>query len=261
METWLREVNESFLALAFLVLLMGAAHVGYRLAQRQPSRAEAASQIAAVQGAVFGLLALLLAFTFSLAISRFDTRKEMLRDEANAIGTTYLRAQLLPEPMRSRVPPLLRAYVGTRFELHEVSFVPARLREVSRRSGALHTRLWEEAVAASRTDRESKVIPLFVMSLNEMIDMHAKHLAAIRNLIPPWLFMLLFAVALVALGVTGYGSGPNRTQAFVLNALMALVITAVTMLIFDLHRPARGFIRVDMAPMVDLRDGMGAGSR
>jgi hypothetical protein len=259
MEVWMHEVNEFLLFSGFLAALVGVAELGYRLSRRvHPGDAEVSSQVAATQAAVLGLLALLLGFTFSLAMARFEARKELLRDEANAIGTTYLRSELLPEPMRGRVAGLLRNYLSTRFELHEVSFMPDKLLEVHQRSSVLQSLLWADAVSAARAAPESEMVALFVDSLNETIDMHGMRMAAVRNHVPSWIFVLLFLVAIVALGLTGYASGPKHKQAFVLNSLVALLIGAVTLLIFDLHRPARGFIRVELASMEDLRASMKA---
>jgi hypothetical protein len=242
------------LILALSAILLVAAELGFRVGRRirEP---EDRMQASAVQGTVLGLVALLLGFTFSMAMDRYEARKELLRDEANAIGTTLLRAQLLPEPMRSRVPGLLRSYVDTRFELTKDSFLPEKLQQVHQRSLALQDRLWAQAVAAA-AERDSEMTSLFVDSLNETIDMHGKRMAAIRNRIPMWIMALLLLLSTVGLGLTGYASGPSHRRAFLLNALVALLIATVTILIVDLHRPAQGAIQIDMSSMVDLRDSM-----
>jgi hypothetical protein len=258
MDGWLNLVNEGFLFAGFFVLLLLAAEVGFRLAKHaRGANGEVSSHASAIQGAVLGLLALLLGFTFSLAMSRFEARKEVWRDESNSIGTTYLRAQLLPEPMGTRIQTLLRSYVETRLELAADGFLPERMADVNRRSGALHQQMWEQLVAASHANgADSELVSLFAESLNQTIDFHSTRVAAIRYHVPGAIFLLLFVVAIVSLGLTGYASGPNHLHSFALNALVATLITLVTLLTFDLHRPTRGIITLDTTGLVELRDSM-----
>lgn len=256
MEAWLNEVNEVATGIVLLVLLVVAAELGHYLARREAREGGVVpAQASAMQGAVLGLLALLLGFTFSLAMDRFESRKALLRDEANSIGTTYLRTQLLPEPMRSSLPPLLRRYVDTRLDLFASGYQPERLSEVHARATQLHKQMWAQAVAAGRV-ADSEMTSLFVDALNQTIDMHGLRMASIRNRIPAALFLLLFAVSLVALGLSGYASGPRLRQARTLNLVMALMITLVTMLVFDLHRPARGLVQADPVALIELRDSL-----
>lgn len=257
-DTWLSEANEGLLFAVFFVLLLLTAEAGFRLARHaRLENGQVSSQASAIQGAVLGLLALLLGFTFSLAVSRFEARKEIWRDEANAIGTTYLRAQLLPEPMSTRVQTLLRSYVETRFELAAFGHDAARVRAVHARSSALQTEMWNQVLAVARgREVDAEIVTLFAASLNQTIDLHNTRLAAIRNHVPAAIFLLLFLVAAASLGLTGYVSGPNHRQSFVLNTLVAALITLVTLLTFDLHRPTRGFITLKTTVLDELRDSV-----
>jgi hypothetical protein len=127
-----------------------------------------------IQAAVLGLLALLLGFTFSMAASRFEARKELVRDETNAIGTTYLRTQFLPEPYKSNAARLLRQYVDTRLELQQFSHIPESLADINVRTAHLQDQLWSEAVAVADRDPRSVPTGLFIQALNEVIDGHGK---------------------------------------------------------------------------------------
>jgi hypothetical protein len=258
MDGWLNLVNEELLFAGFFVLLLLAAEIGFRLAKHARSeKGEVSSHASTIQGAVLGLLALLLGFTFSLSMSRFEARKDVWRDEANSIGTTYLRAQLLPEPMGTRIQALLRSYTETRLELAEHGFEPERLSDVNARSTALHKQMWQQLVAASHASgADSELVSLFTDSLNETIDFHATRVATIRHRVPAAIFVLLFVVAIVSLGLTGYASGPNHLHSFALNALVAVLITLVTLVTFDLHRPTRGFITLDKTGLLELRNSM-----
>ena len=126
-----------------IVLL--SAEAGWRLGnyRRQRPQHEKDAPVGAVVGATLGLLAFLLAFTFGMAASRYDTRKQLVLQEANAIGTTYLRADMLPEPQRSEIRNLLREYAALRVGGVTSLMTP----EVMAQSGALHDRLWAQAVA------------------------------------------------------------------------------------------------------------------
>jgi hypothetical protein len=256
MEAFLNEMNEAALFCALLLLLLGAAELGYRLARGERREGEEASAHAsAMHGAVLGLLALLLGFTFSLSIDRLEARKALLRDEANVIGTTYLRTQLLPEPMRSRLPPLLRRYMDTRLELCAHGFESDQLPEIHARSSALHAQMWSEAVSAGRV-ADTEMTSLFVDALNQTIDMHGMRVASIRSRIPALLFGMLFAVSVAALGLCGYVAGPDYRRALALNGMTAVLIALVTTLVFDLQRPSRGLVRADPVALIELRDSM-----
>src|SRR5262249_52033807 len=143
---------------------------------------EKESPVGAMVGSILGLLAFLLAFTFGLAASRFDTRRQTVLEEANAIGTTYLRARLLPEPQRSTLENLLREYVDVRIR----GVLENKLAEAAKRSEELQESLWSEAVkAANSKDSNPIMTSLFIQSLNETIDVHAKRvLVSVRSRIP-----------------------------------------------------------------------------
>src|SRR5690606_28962629 len=126
--------------------------------------------VGAMVGSILGLLALLLAFTFSLAASRFEARRQAVLEEANAIGTTYLRTRLLPEPERQELARLLREYVDVRLSAVQAG----QTAEAIKHSEELHEQLWQQAAAAAQKSSGSIMTGLFVQSLNEVIDLHAK---------------------------------------------------------------------------------------
>ena len=210
----------------------------------------------AMVGATLGLLAFMLAFTFGSAAERYDSRRQLLLDEANAIGTTYLRAGMLPE-RREEVRKLLRDYVDTRLQAVESK----RIAEGIRRSEQLQEQLWAQAVTLGERHPTSIVVGLFVQSLNEVIDVHAKRVTVgVRNRIPGAIWLALLAVAVLALAAMGYHAGlagPNRSLAQV---AVALTFSVVIALIGDLDRPQEGTLTVSQQALVDLRQSM-EGSR
>jgi hypothetical protein len=187
--------------------------------------------------------------------SRFDLRRQALLDEANAIGTTYLRTAMLPEPQRAPVRRLLRDYVDARLTAAAGTNVEAALRQ----SEQIHATLWNAAVAAAAQDPRSVPTGLFVQSLNELIDLHAKRVfASLRNRMPLTFWVALFSVALLAFLAMGYHEGLTTATRSPAVAVVTLTFAVVLWLIVDLDRPDEGFLRVSQAPMIDVRKMMGA---
>ena len=247
-----------FLATVAVILL--AVEGGFRLGQyrRRRSEQEDRPPVGEMVAATLALLAFMLAFTFGLAASRFDVRRGLVIDEANAIGTTYLRAGLLPEPHRSDVRSLLREYVDVRLEAVQ----PGKLSQSIGRSEELHTRLWAHAVAVGEKNPSSIVVGLFIASLNEVIDLHAKRLAlGVRNRIPETIWAALYFVAIIGTSVMGYHAGLAGSGRSLALLALVLAFSAVVTLIADLDRPQEGLLRVSQQTMIDLQKTLAAPSR
>ena len=181
------------LFLTVVVLVLAAIEGGYRLGSYRHRHAgrEKEAPVGAMVGATLGLLAFMLAFTFGMAASRFDTRKQLVLDEANAIGTTYLRTAMLPE-RRDEIRALLRSYVDARLE----AIRSGRVAEGILRSEDIQNQLWSAATAAGLQHPDSILVGLFVTSLNEVIDLHAKRVTAgLRNRIPGVIWAALLTIA------------------------------------------------------------------
>jgi hypothetical protein len=233
---------------------------GFLLGRRGQSTTDdhSRSQIYTIQGAALGLLALLLGFTFAMAMSRYDMRKQMVLDESNAIGTTFLRAQLLPEPARQEVSNLLRRYVEVRLEFYAAGNDRKKLRGVRDKTERLHNQLWAHGAAVGEKDPRAVTTGLFLQSLNETIDLHAKRLTAMENHVPEITLVLLYFVALMATGLIGYGCGLSGVRNFFVTIISSILIAAVILVIIDLDRPHRGLIRVSQQRMIDLRESLKA---
>jgi len=238
---------------AAALLIFAAAEIGCRLGTRSPDRnnEQVRAHITTIHGALLGLLALLIGFTFSIALSRYDARRELLLGEANAIGTTALRAQFLPEGHGATAIALLRDYTDTRF-----IYSPKDERPGREKAQALLDKLWAEAVFATGQDPKSVPAGLFAQSLNDVIDFNEKRRIANRNRVPEVTFLLLFGLSTVAVGFIGYGAGLVGTRQRVPTAIMAVSIALVIMLIADLDRPRRGLITVDQQALTDVREGL-----
>lgn len=167
------------------LLLLVLSEAGFRVAQlRHRETTEGhKSQVTGIQTAVLGLLALLLGFTFAMALGRYDSRRNLVLQEANAIGTTYLRASFLPETQKNAVEDLLRRYIDVRIPLYDRDTSPERLRSLEQQSSNLQHALWEHLVAAAK-ESPSPVTVTFIGALNEMIDLDAARLHALRSHVP-----------------------------------------------------------------------------
>ena len=239
--------------LAVLMILV-AADSGFRFGQYQRARGEDEKEapVGAMVGSTLGLLAFILAFTFSLAATRFDTRRSLLLDEANAVGTTYLRAATLPD-RGPEIRALLREYVDIR-----VAAAQQRLEftEARRRSEELQNRLWADAAALGKAQHGSIVVGLFIQSLNEVIDLHAMRLAALRNRIPTVIWISLMFLAVMAFASMGYHAGLSRAGRSPAAIALTLCFAVVITLIIDLDRPAEGLLTTNQQALIDARQGM-----
>lgn len=238
--------------IVFLVLL--SIEAGYRLGRFRHSQSdqEKEAPVGAMVGATLGLLAFMLAFTFSMAASRFDARKTLVLSEANAIGTTYLRAAMLPVG-GDEVRGLLRDYVDVRLAVVKSGGVEAGLKQAE----TLQNQMWAHAVAAGQNHPNSIVVGLFIESLNEVIDLHSERVVAgLRNRVPGTIWLSLFVIAVLSLGAMGYHSGLAGTTRSLAVIAVALVFSAVIGLVVDLDRPQEGTLRVSQQPLIDVRQSM-----
>jgi len=255
---FLYQQNEILVATELFVLLLIATELGFRRGRviRGSLEDPAKSELNTLQGVMVGLLALLLAFSFAMAESRFDTRRQLVLEEANGIGTTYLRSQALPERYQTKMVALLREYVANRLKYYAAGTDPEKLDEVNKQTKQLQTDLWSQAMEAINQDPHSIPAGLFISSLNEVIDLHMKRDIARQNHVPEAVLLLLFLVAILAMGIVGFGCGIGDWRNLSVTVTMCLIITLVILVIMDLDRPRRGFIRVSQQSMVDLQNNI-----
>ena len=236
------------------LLVMLSVECGWRLGrlQRGQSDREMDAPVGTMVTASLGLLAFLLAFTFQMAASRFDVRRQLVVDEANAIGTAYLRAQLLAG-RNGEIQELLRDYLDARLEAVRTGAIAAGIRQ----SEALHGELWAEAITVARLDPDSVIASLFIESLNEVIDLHTRRIASgVRTRIPGTIWLGLFTVAGFSLGAMGYQVGLAGSRRSLVIVAVAVTFSTVIWLIADLDRPQEGALKVSQQALVDARQGM-----
>jgi hypothetical protein len=243
---------------ATCVLVGAAVEGGYRLGRWRHVRAEGEKEapVGAMVGSILALFAFMLAFTFGLAATRFEARRQAVLDEANAVGTTYLRAQLLrDERQRAESIRLLREYVDVRVR----GVQEGKVEEAIARSEQLHDSLWAEARKAAASD-PTPITGLYVQSLNETIDLHAGRVhAAVRSRIPPSIWAGLMALAVLSMASVGYQAGLSVTRRSPAMLGLVLAFSGVLFLIADLDRPREGFLVVSQQAMLDVQKSMNAG--
>jgi hypothetical protein len=254
----LYDLDLGLIFLGSIGVFLAVLELSFRLGRRSLANSPPGvmSELGTIQGAMLGLLALLLGFTFSMAITRFEARKQLLLDEANAIGTTFLRAQILPEPARQEISGLLRRYVDVRIESSQYLVDQKKINRLAEQTNQLQRQLWSQATAMGELNPRSVPTGLFISSLNEVIDLYAKRLVAIENHVPEIIIILLYFIAITAFGLMGYSSGGGGRRNFFTAVIASISIAAVIIAIIDLDRPRRGLIKVSQKQMIELRNSL-----
>jgi hypothetical protein len=232
-----------------LIAVLGAGEVGRLLGTRAVGRG--GGDVSTLEGATLGLLALMIGFTFAMALSRFEARRDAVVNEANAIGTTALRARLLPEPNRSEALKLLKEYAQVRLEVTQSMLNASVFKSAIARSNQIQETLWRSTVAVAAMNAAIVPTGVFIQSLNEMIDSQAKRLAAVSNRVPNIVFLALYGIAIVAFTFVGYANGLEKRRVRLPTYLMGAIVASVILLVQDLDRPTAGFISVSQQPMID----------
>src|SRR4051812_25329991 len=238
-----------------LVIGLAAVELGCRVAKYRRSRTEKTEAPAApVVAGTLGLLAFMLAFTFGMAASRFEERRQAVLSENNAINSAYLRSAMLPEPMSTESRTLLREYVDVRLEGASL----ARIKQAIATSEELHARMWAQAVAAAQKER-SPMTSLFMQSLNDVIGLHQKRLnAGLYSRVPGPIWLGLYVLLVLAMTVLGYHEGIGGTRRSLAVFVLVIAFSATLVLIADLDRPGQGLLQVNQQALLDLKNGIAA---
>lgn len=242
------------LATALLVLVASEVAVRYGLRFPQQDRLESPSSV--IEAAMFSLLALLLAFSYSLAVGRYDARRAVFIDETNAIGTTYLRTWLLGPSAGSQMRGALQTYVGERLDYIRSEDESPQQAALADDSAKLQRTMWDLATREAVRDPRSTTIPLFVSSLNDTIDLSTKERAALAAHIPDIVIILLVLLILATATMLGSMFARIRQHALAPRIVYALSLAIAIGLVFDLDRPQRGLIRVNLEAMQSLQQSM-----
>jgi hypothetical protein len=187
-----------------------------------------------------------------MAQARFEQRRDTVLNEANSIGTTALRARLLPPPHNTDTLALLRAYVKVRLDLTRRIPSASDLETLIEESQSIHEALWQQARLVAATNNSVVPTGLFIQALNEMIDSHGKRLAAARSRVPNIVLIALYAIAAAAIGFASYGRALEGRSWRPAVYITGIVTASVMLLIQDLDRQSTGFIDVSQQPMIEV---------
>jgi len=247
-------------ALALFAAMLGLLELGGRLGSRALARnPDATSGTSAMEGAVFALLGLLLAFTFFGAASRFDDRRKLIVDETNAIGTAYLRIDLLPASVQPELRDAFRRYVDQRLAIYRVLPDIAASHIAFERANEMQQQIWAKAVVGSAAPGgHPDAAKLLLPALNEMIDITTTRAMAGQMHPPPVMFGLLFVLMLLSALLAGYAMAAAKTRNWLFRVAFAFTLAGSAYVILDFEYPRFGLIRVDAfdQALVDLRQSM-----
>jgi hypothetical protein len=245
-----------YIASALILSMLLFYEIGRRLGLRAGSIGSKGTT--AAQGAVFTILGLLIAFTFSGAAERFELRRHLIVEEANAIGTAYLRLDLLPAATQEPLREQFRRYTALRASLYntgERQMLPARLAEVA----AMQDAIWQNAGrAVSRPDAPPAATMLLLPALNSMFDLAATRQAKRDSHPPSVIFAMLGVLSLLAAALVGFDSAEARKRSWFHTLAFCTVIAATAYVILDLEYPRNGLITIDQADSIlhELRASM-----
>ena len=244
------------LAVVLVAIVGGAAAVGTLIGRRIRARSDASHEsVGVVQATLLGLVGLLLAFGLTMAVGRYDSRRAVVVQEANDIGTTFLRAQMLAEPTRTNSLTLLTHYADLAVDLADQVPDSDRFDEDVTQMGDLQRSLWRAAGDAVRADPDGTAPRLYVETLNAMIDSHTDRVTSLRNRVPGTVLILQVAGSAIAIGVLSlYLALLGRG---LITSLVAITVVILILFIsFDLDRPHRGLITVPDGALVAAREAM-----
>lgn len=248
------------LSSSLFVGIVACLEVGYRIALRNSAKhPESVHEgIAVIEAAVFALFGLLLGFSFAGGTSRLDASRQLIIQESNAIGTAYLRLDLLPASDQAEMRRLFREYLDTRLRVYEkLPDLMAADQELAR-AAQIQQEIWSRAVTASRADSTQNVPRLLLPALNEMIDVTTGRTVALHTHLPALIFFLLVSVALLSGLLAGYAMEKRKHRSLFHMVLYAAVVAITVYAILDLDYPRSGTIRLDTADkaLLQLRDSI-----
>jgi hypothetical protein len=247
---------------ATIVVVVVAIEGGFRLGRtaRRRSQGEKESPVSAIAGTILALLAFIMAFTFGIGSDRYDARKALVREEANAIRTAWSRSDFLPEPDRGVAVQLLRDYVDRRLAAVQSEDL-AQVLAARVESERIQRRLWDMAVVNARKDMNSDVAALYIESLNELSNVHALRVGiGLQARMPAGIWLGLYALLALAMLAVGYQTAIADSRRSWMMLILALSFSLVIAVIAALDNPQSGYLPVSQQPLENVRAVMGTGA-
>jgi len=248
----------AMLSVGLFVGVLLCLEVGYRLGRRSSENPELThAGVGAMEAAVFALLGLLLGFSLAGGTSRLDTRRHLIIEEANAIGTAYLRLDTLASHDQPEMRRFFREYLDARLRVYQRPDPEGAEQELAQ-AEQIQQRIWSQAVIVSRADSTHIAARLLLPALNQMIDITTSRAVWHHTHLPPLIFVLLMGVALLSGLLAGYAMAKRRSRSWLHMLVYALVVAGTIYAVVDLDYPHAGWIRLDVADnaLAKLRDSI-----
>ena len=249
-------INSTFIALILFTLILLAYEISFRFGRRKQkvTNQEVKTQTNSIQAGIFGLLALLLGFSFNMAVQRFENRNQAVIMESNAIGTALLRTKLLPKPYDTITYNLLQQYVDLRLELGIFDLSKREERTlINQKTEKIQNEIWENTIKLAEIDSREGTTGNFIIVLNKVFEARVSRNAIFQQHIPESILFLLFIVFITGGALMGYSSGLSLRRALIPTIIFTLLIVLVVFIIIDLDRPTRGIIKVKMDNLFELK--------
>jgi hypothetical protein len=243
----------SVLVLGLTAILLGAVELGYRQGLRSRPDEGVLSHTNGWEAALLGLMALLIGFTFAMAVTRFDGRRQLIVEEANAIESTSIRSRYLAQPARDRIEAILVQYLDARIHFYDAGIDFRKTYAVWKEGKDLQRQLLAEVTAVARAHPDSEMATSLVEGADELVKAEARRRAAIDNHVPMPVFFVLVMVAATGMAATGYSCGLHRKRLRLGMILMPVLIAVVIVQVFDLDYPRAGVIRAGQGALLRLR--------
>jgi len=242
-------MTELLVAMGLIAGVVAAHEIGFGLGSLTRSVDEPFDrQVSLVRASTAALVAFLIGFAFSRAASRFINRQDIIVQEANALGTAYLRADTIAEPQRGELKAALKEYTADRVTLLSRAGRD-QIEPLLAKVNGLHERMWKSAINA--TQGNAPLMTVVLSPLNEVIDLHSTHLAMARRHLPIPIMAVLLVTAAITVGMIGFGNGRVGRRFPLLDAVYGAALAAALWMTIDLDYPSIGLIRVSNVPVVE----------
>ena len=256
-QAWLAAAQALALFVGMLVCLEAGRRIGNRRAE---VHGEAAHEgIGTIDAAVFALLGLLLAFTFAGSSSRLDARRQLIVHEANAIGTAYLRLDVLPASDQPELRRLFREYIDARLRAYQKIQDPGAVDAEFANAAQIQGQIWSGSIKATGSDPSFHPARVLLLpALNEMIDVTTSRQIALETYLPSLIYIFLVCVALLSALIAGHAMAKQKGRSLLHMFLYAALVAVTIYVTLDLDNPRSGFIRLDPVDqtLIELRDSI-----
>jgi len=255
--TWLHQQDSWVLTLALMAAMLVFTEIGYLAGQRRHSCTgdTGRGHFNAVQASMLGLLALLLGFTFNMSNVRYETRRQLVQEDANVLAAMELRSRFLPDPCGTQFRQLLRQYVAILADVAALKLGPTD-DELARRTAqgqVLHRGMCELVRAEIQNGHVTKPLEDLVSLLSDAIAIHQKRVNAYEGRVPDVILMLLFGTAATASTAVGYSGGLGKHRGLLAAAMLTLLVGGTVYTILDLDQPRRGLMQIEQTPVVRVK--------